>query len=327
MTNGIARLRTMGIAKQTIFNVAATSATYVLPLTNAPQFNGVIQKAMNEAALGSAYIQNDMVKTVRMSDVPLEFKIDEDHLPLILNQRFNISSTTVSGDANAYEHIISFQNGTNNWYTLFMQDDQRKDYIVKNALFDNLDFTFDQDFVRVSASVVGNYPEISTVTNAVVQPKEFVGRMTVYSDIDAPGTVTSSNALSATLNMDFGINDDATKHDLGNQDLAALLLTADSYIANIVRRKPDTTYYEDHEDLVAKTFQIKTESTDRFITGTTVTRPLLQFDVPRGKMENYNEEPDLNELIRENFDLRFLDVVGVSDTPVKITVRNQVANY
>lgn len=327
MSNAIGRLRTLGIAKQNTFNTAVTTATFVLPLTNAPQFNPQIQKVMNEASFGSAYRTNDMEWTNRMTEVPLEFKIDEDHLPLFFSQRFTISSGTVTGDANAYEHVLSYSNNTNNWFTLFLQDDNRKDYIVKNALFGNLDITFDTDFVRASATLMGNYPEISTVTNTIVQPKEFVGRMVNYQDVNAPGTVTATEVLNMNVNFEFGINDDASKYNIGSGDLSSLVLTSDDFNMPITRLKPNTLKYEDHENLTAKESRVIAENTDRFIDGTTITRPTIQIDVPRGKMEEYTEEPDLDELVRENYTLKMLKPAGVSGTPCSLTIKNNVASY
>lgn len=326
MTNAIARLRTIGIAKQPTFGVPAPSATYVLPLLNAPVFNPNIGKAMNESALGSAYQLNDMVRTNRFTEVPLEFKIDEDQLPLLLRQRFSIASVTVSGETVAYAHTLSYQNTTQNWYTVFLQDDNRADYIVSNALFDNLDFTMDSDFLRATANLVGSYPTNSAVTNAITQPKEFVGRMVSFTSDDVPGTATATSVLSMTVSMDYGINSEDTRFNLGNQDLAALELTADKFMANVNRLKPDVTFYEDHESLTMKQFVVTAEDTSRFVSPTS-TRPSIAMTVPRAKMENYNEEVDLNELVREVFDLTFLKPVGVTGSPVSIVITNSVSGY
>lgn len=324
--NGIARLRTIGVAAQPTFGQAAPSASFVVPLTNAPQLTVTINKIMNNAALGSAYSLNDMEKTTRFTTVPLEFKVDEDQFPLLFKQRFTVTSVTAS-ESTAYTHTLAFQNSTNTWYTLFLQDDNLEDYIVKDALFDNHDITFDQDFVRISASAVGAYPTQSAVTNAITQPKEFVGRMVSYLDDDVPGTVTATTVLSLSAKLDFGLNSDDTRYGLGNADLAVLRLTSDKYMFNVSRLKSDVTRYDDNENLTMKQSRILVQNTDRFVGSTTGTRPSIQFDIPRAKMENYTEEADLEELIRENFDLTALKPAGVSDTPMKITVVNATASY
>jgi len=326
--NGIGRLRTMGIAAQPTFSTPAPSATFVLPLTNAPQFNATVQKVLNEAALGSAYQVNDIENTVRFSEVPLEFKIDEDQVPLLLKQRFEIASVTVTGESAVYQHTLSYANGTQSWYTLFLQDDNLEDYYVQNVLFDNLDFTYDNDFVRVSAGAIGSYPVATTVTNAVTQPKEFVGRMVSYLDDDVPGTATATSVLTLNANLDFGINSDDTRFGLGSAELAALELTADKFMFSVARLKPDIGYYDDNTDGTTKTIEINVTDVDRDVTGSVSgTNPSIVYTVPRAKIESYTEEPDLNELTRENFDLTALKPAGVSNTPMQVVVVNATESY
>lgn len=326
MANGIARLRTMGIAAQPTFGTPAPTATFVLPLTNAPQFTGTVQKALNEAALGSAYMVNDLETTVRFSETPLEFKVDEDQFPLLLKQRFTIASGTVTGEAGVYGHTMTFANNTSTWYTLFLQDDNLQDYVVKDALFDNLDFTFDNDFVRISATAIGAYPTQSSVSNAITQPKEFVGRMVSYLDDDVPGTVTASAVLSLTSNLDFGLNGEDTRFGLGSAELAALELTGDKYMFGVTRLKPDTGYYDDNANGTTKQLRIQVTDTGRTVSPTS-TNPLIQFDVPRAKIENYTETPNLDDLLQENFDLTALKPAGVSNTPMQVVAINSTSSY
>lgn len=328
MANGIGRLRTMGIAAQPTFGSPAPTATYVMPLTNAPQFSATVQKVLNEAALGSAYQVNDIQNTVRFAEAPLEFKIDEDQAPLFFKQRYTIASVTASGETDVYEHTLSYANGTQSWYTLFLQDDNLQDYIVRDVLFDNLDFTFDNDFVRVSANAIGAYPTQSAVTNVVTQPKEFVGRMVSYLDDNVPGTATATNVISLTANLDFGINSEDTRFGLGSAELAALELTADKFMFNVNRLKPDVGYYDDNENGTTKQVEINVVDTAREVSGSAAaTNPSIVFTVPRAKFENYNEEPDLNELTRETFDLTALKPAGVANTPMSIVITNAVASY
>ncbi len=226
-----------------------------------------------------------------------------------------------------YRHTLSYTNNTNCWYTLFLQDDNLEDYRIDNVLLDNIDITFDNDFVRVNASAVGNYPVPTTVTNTVVQPKDFVGRMASYLDDDVPGTVTASTVLGLTASLDFGLNGDDSKFGLGNDDLAVLRLTSDKFMFNVMQLKGNTDRYLENENNTMKQVRIKAETTDRYVASTTVTRPLIQFDVPRAKIENYTEEPNLDDLTRENFDLTALNYVGVSGVPMSITVLNAKAGY
>lgn len=323
---GIGRLRMFGIAAQPTFGVPAPSATFVVPLTNAPQFNGQVLKALNNAALGSAYQINDQQTTVRFTDVPLEFKVDENQYPLLVKQRYSFASGTVTGETVAYGHTGTYQNSTNCWYTFFLQDDKLQDYIVQNGLFDNLDHTFDNDFVRISAAAIGNYPTQTNVGLTATQPKEFVGRMVSYQDAAYDGTATATSVLTATLNLDFGINSEDTRYGLGSPDIQALELTSDKFMLNVSRRKPDVGYYDDNANGTTKQAVITVQDTGRFVSPTS-TRPRITFNMPRAKIENYTEEADLEELTRENFDLTLLKPAGVSNTPMQIVVVNSTSGY
>ena len=330
MAPTIARLRTMGIAAQPTFGQAAPSSTVVLPLTNAPQLSAMINKVINEAALGSSYQVNDIEKTTRFTTVPLEFKIDEDQFPLIMKQRFAIASATTSVTG-VYRHTLTYTETTNCWYTLFLKDDNQQSYVVKDVLFDNHDASFDSDFIRMSSSAVGAYPTATAVSQTPIQPKEFVGRMASYLDgAVAPATVTASTVLGITANFDFGLNSEDTRFGLGSADLAVLRLTTDKYMLNVSQIKSDAARYLENENLTTKQVRVLVQSTDRYIAvaNPTATRPLIQFDVARAKMENYTEEPDLNELVRENFDLTAIKQAGVTvSSPMSMTILNATASY
>lgn len=326
MAKGIGRIRTIGIAAQPTFGQAAPSATFVLLLTNAPQFSAQVMKVRNEAALGNAYQVNALENTVRFSDVPLEFKVDENHFPLILSQRFSIASGTVTDETAAYGHTLTFANSTQNWLTFFLQDDNLADYVVKDGLFEDMEVMMDKDFIRVTTGAVGAYPTETAVTNAVTQPKEFVGRMATIEEDAVPGTATATQVLSLTANLNFGINSEDTRFALGTQELAALELTSDVYMFNVSKLKSDTSYYDANEGTLSRQFTITVESTDRFVTPTS-TRPSIYFNVPRAGIENYTEEPDLNELTKESFDLTALKPAGVSNTPLQVVVVNETATY
>lgn len=326
MASTIGRLRTLGIAAQPTFGQAAPSASFVVPLTNAPMITTVVTKIMNEAALGSSYGVNDIEKTTRYSQLALEFKVDEDQFPLLLKQRFTITSVTAS-QSSAYVHTLAYSNNTNCYYTLFLNDDNNQDYVVRDALFDDHTISFDQDFVRVSTNVIGAYPTATAVSLTPSQPKEFVGRMVNYLADAVPGTVTASTALAVTANMDFGINSEDSRFGLGTTDLAVLKLTTDKYSFNVSRVKTDTTAYDDYNSNGSRQFRVLAMSTDRLVGSTIGTRPQIQFDVLRSRIENYTEEADLDELVKENFDLTAMKPYGVADTPLKVTVVNATASY
>lgn len=327
MSNAIGRIRTMGIAKQPTFGTPITTATFVLALLNAPTFQAEVTKIRNEAALGSSYGINELERGNRWSTIPLEFKIDEDQAPLMLAQRFQFTSTTASGDTNAFQHVGTHSNNTLCWYTLFLEDDNRTSYIMQDVLMQNTNFALDGEFVRVTADARGSFPTTWGGTNTVVQPKEFVGRMVNFNYANDGVTVTATNILSANANLTFGVNGDDSTHFLGDQDLATNELTQDEYVFEVTTLETNRLNYDDFTNNTAKQFDFTIESTDRFIAGTTVTRPFIQMSVPYAKLEGYSEDAPLDDLVKETFELLALDKVGEAGAPMTITVRNATTSY
>jgi len=319
-----ARNRTIGIAKQPLFGTYAPSATHVLVLTEPAMFDAQVERLVNSSALGSSYMHNDMDWRNRFATASFDYKVDEDTFPLLFAQRFDVATTTTS---QVGTHVLTFGNNTNNYYTLFMQDDDIGDYVIGNALFETHTIALDQEYVRMTSSVIGAYPSASTVTNVISQPKEFVGRMVNYSEDDVPGTVTSTNILSAGMTFNFGINSTTTRFGVGSGDLQHLTLTQDEYMMNISKIKTNTSVYDDANALTTKQFRVVAENTDRYIEGQTITRPLIQFDVPRAKIDSYTENPSFEDVLQESFDARLLKPVGVSDAPIKITIKNHTLSY
>lgn len=326
MSYEIGRVRSIMIAAQPTFGVPATTGSFALALTGPAQFTPVVTKIQNTAALGSDYAVNDIEKTTRHAEANFEFKLDEDLAPLLFKQRFAITSVTGT-EAGTYVHSLTFQNGTNSYYTLFLQDDLQQDYVVSDFLFDNHDITMDNDFVRFSSTGIGRFPTATAVTNVLSQPKEFVGRMVSYQDAHVPGTATATLALAITANIDFGLNSEDTRFALGSEELAVLRLTADTYMFNVSKLKSDTSRYDDYTANTMSQIVITAQSTDRFVASSTGTRPTIVMSVPRAKYENYTEEADLNELTKENFDLTALKPAAVNGTPMTLTITNATSAY
>lgn len=328
MAQGIGRLRTIGIAAQPTFGTAATVSQYVLPLLNSPTFEPIINKIQNNAALGSSYMTNEIENGSRQVSVPLEFKIDERHAPLLFQQKFEITSVTASGETSVWEHTLEYTNSTNIWYTLFFQDDQRQDYSISNVLFNNLDFTFDQDFVRVNSTAQGSYPVTATIANTVVQPNEFVGRMVAFKIADDGVATTATNVLSVESNLAFGTNSEDTRFALGNEDLVVHEATADEFNFTVNALQANRDFYDDFTDNTGKQFDVVVESTDRFVSGSSNnTRPKIEFNIPYAKLTEFSDNSELDDLVQQSFTLKALDKVGEINAPMRIVVVNNVASY
>ena len=330
MSNSIGRIRTVAIAKQPDFNVEAAAPVYTLPLLDAPSVEPIVNKIKNTSALGSSYRNNDIVNSTRMSSIPLNVKIDEDHLPLLFSQRFSITTTTAAGETTVYQHTLTYTNQTNNWFTLFLQDDNRTDYIMKNVLFGPMNFTADQEFFRGELDAAGTMITAGSFTNTIVQPKEFVGRHATFSVADFGNTLTAAQTLSIALNHDFGRTGDDVNFSLGeaNGDLTTHLLTDDEFQTEVTLLEADRTFLDEFVANQKKSWQVQLVSTDRFVNGSVAnTRPSMTFGYPVGFHELWTEEAPLDTLVQETITLTATDEVGVTNAPMTLQVVNAITGY
>lgn len=329
MSVAIGRLRTLGIAAQSTFNTAAVSPTFTLPLQDAPTVEPVQNKVRNISALGSIYESNALVNANRYANIPINVKVDEEQFPLFFKQRFNITATVVTGETTVYEHTLSYTNNTNTWYTLFLEDDNRRSWIMKNALLSDFAITMDAEFVRLEMQARGNYPETTTTANTITQPKDFVGRNVEFRYANYTSTKVTYNLLSANLTLGFSVNDEADAFFLGEDDLGTNVLVQDTdFMCEVVGLEIDKANFDDFSNNTKKHWDFQMIDTGRTITGSVGTiYPYIKLDYPVGFMETYAEDAPLDQLVKETLGLYAVDEVGVANAPLVITVRNARASY
>lgn len=328
MSNGIGRLRTMGIALQGTFGSAESSATFVLPLMNTPMVVPVVNKLDNTSALGSGYGVNSVYTLDQYATFPFEIKVDEDQFPLLFAQKFSVSSAAAAGETVVYEHTLSYANTTQSWFTLFLQDDQRADYVMQDVLLSGLNLTLGRDFVKITGDAVGKLPASGSVTNTVTQPKEFVGRNVSYRDNDYGSAVAARDILSATANHAFNLTSEDERFKLGSGDIALNLITEDMYTLEIQKNKDGTDYYDDYVNNTKKVYDLTITDTSRYVTGSVAnTNPSILLEYPAGYISEYAEDGGLSDLVKESFTLKAVDEIGVTNAPLKITVVNATASY
>lgn len=326
MSNAIGRKRLFGIAIETgAYGVAQSSPTYVLPLLDTPRIEIVQNKEENTAALGSNYAVNTVDNTTRMANLSLNVKVDEDHIPLFFKQRFSIASGTVSGDATAYEHVLSYSNTTTTSFTVFVYDPDRTSVKAAGFKFENLNLFAEQGYYRIEATGKGKFTSTWTGSTSATQPSEFVGRNASVLFAQYPTATTSIPVLRSVFNHTFGLSDDEFNFVLGDGDMTALELTEDRFEAEVTKRFEDFTYRDYWTNNNKLSWASKVEDTGRTIGSSS--NPMVLFDYPVGYMTNWTEEGDLGTPLTEILTLLATDEVGVTNAPAKITVRNSVASY
>lgn len=324
MANGIGRLITLGIAKQSTFDTAAGSPVFTLPVTNTAKFEYTINKEENNAALGSGYEVNKTENTTQFATISPEVKVDEDHIPLLFGQRYSISTTTASGETSVYQHTLTHSNTTNHYYTLFLQDDQRDSYIMKNALISTIELMNEQGFYMSNLEITGNLPEQSSVTNTISAIKEFVGRHTTFEIADSGSSTSAVDVRNVTYSHTFNLSSEDFNFALGSPDLSAHQINSDRAEISLTKNMDSMDNFDDYRNNQAKTLKINSTNSDREVTGSTNnTNPSIVVDVPVSEYLEYTDrDGDLDTQLSEELNFLALDDPGTSDTPSKITVVN-----
>jgi hypothetical protein len=331
MANGIGRILTMGIAKQDTFNTPEATPTYTLAVQGAnARINPIVQKEANTAATGSSYMNNAYKTTIVGGEFPFEVKVDEDVLPLLLLQRYTDTPAAAAGETVVYEHVLTYTNSTNNYYTLFLQDDNRNDYIMSDVLLQDLNFIFDQGFVRVTGTAVGDFPVTGAVTNSFTGAiNEFVGKNVVFNYGDEDGAKSAFSVLTVNANHTFGTLDDSLAYELGSEDRTQFFLTADDYSTEVTALMSNNDILADYKDNTLKKYDITITDTNREVTGSVAnTNPSIVLEYPSANVgEHTPYEGDPNEAVTQSFTLNPVDQPGITDAPAKFTITNAVASY
>jgi hypothetical protein len=328
MANGIGRKRTMGIAKETTYGTIVGSPTFTLPLLDTPRVEIVQNKEENIAALGSTYAVNALMNTNRMVNFSMNIKIDEDHLPLFLLQRYTIDSDAHSGETVVYDHVATYAPGATTSYTLFLDDDDRTSIKMAGCKFESMNFSIEQGYIRVEVSGKGIFSDTWVGSNTVAQPKEFVGRHAVFGiGADGAGT-TNTSIIKAMMNHSFTLSGDDFNFELGNQNMTALEVQEDRYELEVTKRFTNFTFRDYYTNNTKLEWDMLITDTARNVTGSVAsTKPSILAEYPVGYMSAWAEEGGLGDSLTETFTLLAVDEVGVATAPAQFTITNAIASY
>lgn len=325
MANGIGRLRLKGISLQPNFGTASTSPGFFIPADEAFLIEPVLNKAENDAAMGSGYEVVDMQNTTRFSQFPLGHKVDEDLYPLFFLQKYSIS-TTDNGDS-THTHELFYKNTTQNWFTVFMQDDQRTDYRMKDVLFNGLNTAVEAGtHLTLNGQGVGHYLESGGYTVTAVDPDVFTGGdVNMYAG-DFGGALAEQAVETLTANHSFSLSGEDRNFDLGNNDLAFHEIAEDRYEFEFTSKMVDRDEYDIFTANTERVYTVSVTDTGRTI-GTASQNPTIVLEYPIGKPMSFTPEGDLNTHLTFNASYLANARKSVTDSPLKITVINSTPSY
>lgn len=333
MANAIGRQRVIGIAKETVYGTPAGAPTFYLPILDLPTLTVVQNKAENISALGSAYQVNAVKNTTRMATFTLNFKLNEDVLPLILGNKFSISSAAASGETVVYTHTLAYNSGITGAsitsYTLFLDDPILGDVLVSGAKFNSVNMTAEiGDFIKCEVSGTGKVPSSTSFSPSLTQPTEFVGRNVGFEYADYGSSYASTPIMSLNFNHTFNLSDEGSNFVLGSADLNSIYTTEDRFELSGSRLLTDSTIRDDFTNNTKVKAKISIIDTDRYVTGSVAsTRPSIIAEYPAGYITTWAENGDLTSLIKEDFTFLPVDEVGIADAPAKFTITNKTASY
>lgn len=325
MANGILRKITVGIAKEASYGTAAGAPTFGLPLTEL-SWSEEVTRTENTAMVGGTYELNESKVAFKKLNFTMKAKVDEDILPLLLLQKFDVAS--VLTDVTAYTHTLTYNNDNAvTSYTLFWDDPDRGDLIAAGAVFESINFeATPEGFIMVEVAGVAKFPVAGATTVAFTGPREFLGRHTTFEIGDFGGALASFELLSMQANHNFTLSGDDVNYGLGTTDLTKLFTLNDRFEMEVSAMYPDQTYYDKWCLGTTQFSRVTITDTARIITGSS-TSPSIVFDYPAIEIINWERDGGANDILKQNMTLLALDKIGVADAPLKITIVNGVASY
>lgn len=326
MANGIGRKRSLSIALEGAYGTASTETKYILPIMGTPRFEVMANKERNTASLGSSYQSDSLTTTEKFTEISLSVKVDEDTLPLLFAQNFSIASGAVTDSA--YTHTLTYSNSNAlNSFTMFLDDDDRTSEYVAGVRFGEINLTFERGYIVAELTGIGKFPVTWTGSNTLAQPNDFVGANATLNYSAYTDTKAVYTALTLGVNNSFNLSGDETNFALGSTDLSQVYTTENEFNVEVSALMPDYTTREHYTVNEKVKYDVTLSDTGRYVDGATATNPSIQFDVAAGYIEEWSEDGEAGDLIRQTFNMMAVDEVGVSNAPMQIVVTNNVASY
>lgn len=326
MSNGIGRKRSLSIAIEGAYGTASTDTKYILPIMGTPRFEVMANKERNTASLGSTYQADNLRTTEKYTEISLSVKVDEDTLPVLFSQQFAIASSTATDSA--YTHTLTYSNSNSlASYTLFLDDDDRTSEYVAGAMFSEINLTFERGYIVAELTGIAKSPTTWTGSNTLAQPNDFVGANAVLNYSAYTDSKAAYSVLTLGVNHSFNLSDDSSNFALGSEELSQVYGGESEFNTEVSALMADYStraHYTGNEKIK---YDVTVTDTGRFVAGATATNPSIVFDVPAGYIEEWSEEGDAGDLIKQSFNMMAVDEIGVANAPMAITVVNNVASY
>jgi hypothetical protein len=329
----IGRLVTLGIAPEATPYTAEASATYIMPNVEI-KIDPKVEMAKDEAMLGSSFAFDDARPALQWSEVSGKMKVNEDILPMILKQKFSISSSASVGETVVYTHTMTYLNtnvpSAKQSFTLFVDDPAVADQKIAGFRFEKMDFSIDQKgFVYMEFSGKGLFPASATITNSIsLAPNSFLGRHTVFQFANFGSALANLSILTLKLAHSFPLNGDDTMFELGSEAPTNILTLADEFTMEFSKIRANNTYRDAWSAGTKVQAKATISDTSRYVVGSVAsTRPSIAFFYPTAKITEWSDEMGANDVRKETPVLSAIDDPAVATAPLQIVITNAVASY
>lgn len=167
---------------------------------------GVSEKAMLTSARGIRNESSDSIIRRKYAQGSLGVVANVEIAPYLFRLALGTrASALASGETTIYEHTITIQNANASMKTatLIVQDGSTVTERFVNVVVDSLNLEVSDEFARLVATLLGKFPDTSTITPSYTQETEFA-----YHNMSAKfGTsIANAGSQSATPLKSFSLN-------------------------------------------------------------------------------------------------------------------------
>jgi hypothetical protein len=334
MSNGILRKTSVSIAREVQYGVEHSNP-YIFSL-GVVEFGWkeTIEKAENNAMLGSTYEVDSVKETLRRMEWTMKLKVNENILPLLLLQKFSIVTSLVGGETAVFSHKLTYLNSNSatlgQSFALYFDDPDREDLVALGARYEKIDLVAEPGgYVTVEISGQARYPKKQTVTNVITgAPLDFVGRNVNFQISKTTDSLAAQKLLTLTAKHQFNLSGSESNYSLGDNEMSDLFTLQDKFENEITALMPDNALKTNWENNDKMKSEVDIIDTSRFVDGSVAsTRPSIVISYPAQFITQWSRQGGANDIVKQSLTLLAVDDPAVATAPVEFTIVNNVPAY
>lgn len=329
MTQGIGRLISLGIAKETSRGTAIASAAYWLAYSDAvldEKFNNVFDVESYGVIEDSA----NATRTKNWSEGNVKAPIGDQSFPLLLVSLLGTDTPALhAGETTVYDHAITVQEGAQHQSLTFFKHNplSAQDYTYANGVVHKMELDYALGkFVDFNASIMAlKGTQVSTLTVSQSAENRFVPQYLTFKMASALSGLNAASATkirSAKLTIDANIE----SYDVLGQTNPADFLNKEFKVEGQIEAiwQNESDFFTAALANTAKAMRLDLINTD--VTIGSAAHPEVKIDLAKIFFTEIGVPIKIKDLVYQT--LKFKAVYSLSDAQmIKITCTNTVASY